>query len=181
MKKLLIGFVAGMALFSILGFTKGGGLMFNETLSPFGLDETVARIQRNVQETKGWPLVGLRSPSNSIRSEGAFVPNVVLVETCNTEYSKPILKEDETRILSILMPCKISVYEKSDGKVYIGTMNAGMLGWMFGPTVGKTMMKVAADQKRFLKFDHSRPTPKIVLPKKAGKSKGGGSGGIGGC
>ena len=34
-----------------------------------------------------------------------------------------------------MMPCTISVYEKSDGKTYIGSMNAGLLGRVFGGTV----------------------------------------------
>ena len=38
--------------------------MFNETPSPFGLEETVARIQANVQATgNGWALSGLRNPA----------------------------------------------------------------------------------------------------------------------
>lgn len=49
------------------------------------------------------------------------------------------------------MPCTISVYEKSDGRVYIGTMNAALLGRMFGDTVAETMNeKVAADQRKII-------------------------------
>jgi len=63
------------------------------------------------------------------------------------------------------MPCKISIYKKQDGKVYIGTMNAGLMGKMFGPLVGEVMGKVAQDQKLFLEFDPSKPAPEIILPK----------------
>jgi uncharacterized protein (DUF302 family) len=49
------------------------------------------------------------------------------------------------------MPCTISVYEKSDGKAYIGSMNAGLLGKMFGGTVAEIMgEKVADDQQAFI-------------------------------
>ena len=49
------------------------------------------------------------------------------------------------------MPCTISVYQKSDGKTYIATMNAALLGKMFGGTVAEIMGdKVAVDQKKFV-------------------------------
>jgi uncharacterized protein (DUF302 family) len=56
--------------------------------------------------------------------------------------------------MSVFMPCTISVYEKSDGKASIGTVNAGLLGRMFGGTVAEIMgKKVAADQKIFVSLD----------------------------
>jgi hypothetical protein len=78
------------------------------------------------------------------------------------------------------MPCKISVYKKNDGKTYIGTMNAGLMGKMFGPLVGETMGHVAEDQKLFLVMDPSKPTPQMILPK-AAPAAGGAGGAAGGC
>jgi uncharacterized protein (DUF302 family) len=52
------------------------------------------------------------------------------------------------------MPCTISVYEKKDGKTYIGTMNAGLLGDMFGGTVTTVMKEVASDQQSFIAFSN---------------------------
>ena len=61
------------------------------------------------------------------------------------------MKQDENRIVSVFMPCTISVYQKSDGKTYIATMNAALLGKMFGGTVAEIMGdKVAVDQKKFV-------------------------------
>ena len=52
-----------------------------------------------------------------------------------------------------MMPCTISVYQKSDGKTYIGTMNAGLLGKMFGGMIAEVMAgPVAADQQSFIAF-----------------------------
>jgi hypothetical protein len=104
-----------------------------------------------------------------------------MVEACSTLYSKPILKEDKTRMLSILMPCKISVYKKEDGKVYIGTMNAGLMGKMFGPMVGEIMGRVAEDQKKFLSFDASKPAPKMITAPAGGGGAGGGAAEGTGC
>ncbi|MDH5750307.1 MAG: DUF302 domain-containing protein [Rhodospirillales bacterium] len=183
MFKLVIGFLSGIVLSGLLAWQVGGSFMVQEYPSPFGLRETAARIQANIKDA-GWSLSGLRSPSNTIRQLGATVPNVLLVEACNPDYSKPILKDDNTRILSILMPCTITVYEKSDGKIYIGLMNAGLMGQMFGPMVASVMQKVSADQKKFITFDPSKPAPKLIVNKPGGAGGGKGKGGLqdlGGC
>jgi uncharacterized protein (DUF302 family) len=185
MVKLIVGFIAGVVLTLILAWNMASSLMFKEVQSPFGMEETIARIQHNVQDNpelqaKGWVLSGLRNPARAVQNTGGNVLPVQMIEVCSTKYSGPILKEDTVRYLSILMPCKISVYKKQDGKTYIGTMNAGLMGKMFGPLVGETMGHVADDQKLFLIMDPSKPTPEIIQPK-AATGGAGGAGGGGGC
>ena len=182
MLKFIGGFVAGMAFVGILAWNMMGGLMFTERESQFGLEETVARIQQNIQNTgNGWALSGLRNPAKAVQADGGNVLPVMMVEACSTKYSGPILKEDSVRFLSILMPCKITVYKKNDGKVYIGNMNAGLMGKMFGPLVGDIMTQVAEDQKKFIFMDPSKPAPQMIVPKPAGEGGGGGAGGGSGC
>jgi uncharacterized protein (DUF302 family) len=153
--------------------------MFNVTPSPFGVEETAARIQANIKkmEHKGWKLSGLRDPGRAVAASGANVMPVLLVEACSTEYSAPLLKMDASRIFSIFMPCTITVYKNGDGKTYIGTMNAGLMGKLFG--VGDIMEKVAADQKEFLKFDPSEPAPPLIKVQPGGGGAGGAN--AGGC
>lgn len=180
MLKIIGSFFAGIFTVAILGYNMMSSLMFNERVSPFSVEETVARIQQNIQEVgNGWSLSGLRNPAQAVKADGGNTLPVLMVEACSTKYSKPILNEDSVRFLSILMPCKISVYKKNDGKVYIGTMNAGLMGKMFGPLVGDIMSQVAADQQKFLVMDPNKPTPQIIYPKASGG--GGSSGGGSGC
>lgn len=182
MWKLLGGVVVGLLVAAGGAFSMMDKLMFKETPSPFGMEETVARIQHNIQGAgNGWALSGLRNPAKAVQQDGGNVLPVMMIEACSTRYSKPILKEDTVRFLSILMPCKISVYKKQDGKVYIGTMNAGLMGKMFGPMVGDVMGQVAADQKKFLQFDPNTPAPQMILPSAPAAGAQGGGGGGGGC
>ncbi len=45
------------------------------------------------------------------------------------------------------------MYQKSDGQVYIGTMNAGLQGTLFGGTVADVMGgAVAVQQHKFITF-----------------------------
>ncbi|MFA5082325.1 MAG: DUF302 domain-containing protein [Hydrogenophilaceae bacterium] len=185
MLKAVVGFVVGILVVAVGGFLAMPHLMFNEVQSPFGFEETIARIQHNIADNpelqeKGWALSGLRNPAKAVQTDGGNVLPVQMIEVCSTKYSGPILKEDTVRFLSILMPCKISIYKKQDGKVYIGTMNAGLMGKFFGPLVGETMGHVAEDQKLFLHFDPNTPAPQIILPA-APAAGGGAAGGGGGC
>ncbi len=181
MLKIIAAFVAGIAFTAVLAWNTMGGLMFNERVSPFGVEETVARIQHNIQDTgNGWVLSGLRNPARAVQATGGNTLPVMMVEACSTRYSKPILGEDAVRFLSILMPCKISVYKKNDGKTYIGTMNAGLMGKMFGPLVGDVMGQVAQDQQKFLVMDPNKPAPPLIKPQPAAAG-GGGGGDAGGC
>jgi uncharacterized protein (DUF302 family) len=181
MWKILAGLVVGVAAALFGGYSYFPTLMFTERVSPFGVEETVARIQQNIQASpKGWTLSGLRNAAKPIEKDGGNVLPVLMIEACSTRYSGPILKDDSLRFLSILMPCKISVYKKSDGNVYIGTMNASLIGAMFGAKVGGIMKEVAQDQQSFLKFDPSKPAPKMIegMP---GAGGGAGGGSAGGC
>jgi len=77
------------------------------------------------------------------------------------------------------MPCTVTVYKKQDGKTYIGTMNAGLMGQLFGPKVAGIMSKVAADQAKFVTFDPKKPAPPLIKVKPGGGGAGGND--IGGC
>ena len=183
MLKLIGGFIAGLVFTGLMAYNFASSMMFREIPSPFGVEETVARIQQNIQNVgNGWTLAGLRNPAKAVEADGGNVLPVMMVEACSTKYSGPILKDDTVRFLSILMPCKITVYKKNDGKTYIGMMNAGLMGKMFGPMVGEIMGHVAADQAKFVVFDPSKPAPPMIKGTPGGGAgAGAGAGGGGGC
>jgi uncharacterized protein (DUF302 family) len=183
MIKVVGGFFAGLIVAGLLVYNFMGSLMFREIASPFGEEETIARIQQNIQNAgNGWALSGLRNPGKAIEADGGNTLPVMMIEACSTKYSGPILKDDSIRFLSNLMPCKISVYKKNDGKTYIGMLNAGFLGRMFGPMVGETMSHVAADQAKFIQFDASKPAPAMIKGTPGAATGGGsGAGAAGGC
>lgn len=178
--KVFIGAILGIVLVAIIAITQAQNLMFTVTPSPYSVEETAARIQANIQRLsgRGWKLSGLRDPGKAVAATGGNVLPVLLIEACSTKYSGPLLKADTTRIFSILMPCTITVYKNEDGKTYIGTMNAGLMGKLFG--VSDVMDHVAADQKEFLTFDPDMPPPPLIKTRPGG---GGGAGGTdtGGC
>ena len=77
---------------------------------------------------------------------------VRLVNLCHPQHAAKILSEDGARLVSVMMPCTIAVYEKSDGSIWAANMNASLMGGMFGGVVSEVMAgPVAESQERFLK------------------------------
>ncbi|MCP3669740.1 MAG: DUF302 domain-containing protein [Gammaproteobacteria bacterium] len=147
-----LGFVAGIIVTGIVGWNMMPGMMLHEGLSPYGTEETVNRIKESAKK-KGWVVPGVKPLHKSIMKHGGGkVLPTMLINLCQANYAFSILREDENKKISVFMPCTISVYEKSDGKTYIGSMNARLLGEMFGGSVAEVMKDVSADQQSFIEF-----------------------------
>jgi uncharacterized protein (DUF302 family) len=101
-----------------------------------------------------WVVAGVMPLDESVKKHGGGdLPPVRLVNLCQAHHAHAILQEDGNKIVSVMMPCTISVYEKTDGDTYVGVMNAGLLGKMFGGTVAQVMGgEVAAAQQEFISF-----------------------------
>lgn len=153
MKKFLLGFLAGAITFMLIAWTMAPKMMLNERLSPYGTEKTVQTIQANAIK-HGWVASDVISLHTSIKKYGGYeLEPVYLVNLCNATHAYNILKKDKQKIISVMMPCTISVYEKSDGKTYIGTMNASLMGKMFGGDVAQIFGKdVAREQDMFIEF-----------------------------
>lgn len=195
MKRKNYKYVALAVLVSVVVFTPVSGVLFDKivaptaysaffkvTESPYGLEETTARIQANIQELshKGWRLSGLRSPSKAVEAAGGNVLPVFLVEACSTDYSRPLLKLDRTRILSIMMPCTITVYKNDDGKIYIGQLNAEVMKLFFGAEAAPILQAVADDQAEMIKWKE-REVPPPLIRTRPGGTGGSGDEDTGGC
>mgnify|MGYP000101986171 FL=1 len=150
---LIAGILLGGVIVAAIGWFAMPGMMLHETPSPYSVDETVEKIRANA-ENAGWVVAGVTPLHNSVKKHGGGdLPPVILMNLCQANHAYNILQEDGNKILSVMMPCTISVYQKSDGNTYVGTMNAGLLGKMFGGTIAKIMgEEVAADQQGFIAF-----------------------------
>ena len=119
---ILIGFVAGIVVTGILGWIMAPGLMLKETRSPYNAEKTVETIQASAK-SRGWVIPSVTPLHKSIKKHtGHDLPPIYLVNICKGEYAHTILKEDQNKIVSVFMPCTISVYEKTDGHAYIGNI-----------------------------------------------------------
>lgn len=141
----LVPFVLGAIITAVVGFKMLPGLMISETLSPLPFEETLAKIESNAKEA-GWKVPKqwkVNFQANFKKLEGVDIGPLKLLKMCEVPAAISILKHDKYKSLSVMMPCTVAVYQKSDGKVYIGTMNMGLLGKIFGGEVAKAIDRIA--------------------------------------
>jgi uncharacterized protein (DUF302 family) len=154
----VLGLIVGACALAAFAYSAAPSMMLIELESPYGIEESVAKIKEgaeklNAQQGTKWVSPGVKALHKSIKKHGgADVAPVMLVDLCEPTHATNILTEDDARIVSVMMPCTISVYEKTDGKTYIGHMNAGLMGGMFGGVVAEVMEEVDGQQHEILEF-----------------------------
>lgn len=124
-----------------------------EKLSPYAtVEETVEAIKGNAEKMAPWTVAGVKQLDKSIKKGGGpEIEPVAVIELCNPQHAGAILKNDSEKYASVMMPCRVAVYRKADGKVYIAYLNARLIGEMFGGVVAEVMGgAVADDQEKFL-------------------------------
>ncbi len=115
-----------------------------EIKSNFSVEETIAKIIA-VATHLNWQNPATHNLQQSVAKSGKEILPVQVVELCKPEYSGNMLDKNDERIISVLMPCRISVYEKEDGHTYIAYLNAEpMLSQM--PASVSGLMKSANDE-----------------------------------
>ena len=134
----LIGFVIGVVLTGAAIWTMAPGMMMMEDRSTLGFDDTVQAIQDNAA-AQDWVVPNVMRLDKSIAKHGYDVRPVAVIELCNPGLAAAVLAEDDARLVSSLMPCRVAVYEKSNGDVILSRMNTAMMSKMFGGLVTEVM------------------------------------------
>jgi len=118
--------------------------MVIETQSKFDFDSTVEKIISEA-ERREWKVPAVHDLQQSLAKSGKTVKPVKVVEICKPLYSGQMLELNDERVLSVMMPCRISVYQKDDGKTYLALLDGSM---MAGGQPGKIadVMKAASDE-----------------------------------
>ncbi|MDP4210052.1 MAG: DUF302 domain-containing protein [Bacteroidota bacterium] len=116
----------------------------SEQESPLDFEKTVESIKA-VAEQKDWKIPAVHDLQQSIAKSGKHVKPVTVVEICKPEYSGQMLELNHERIISIMMPCRISVYEKDDGKTYVALLNTAAMAVNIPQHLAE-VMKAAADE-----------------------------------
>ena len=124
--------------------------MFFENRSKYGFEETINQLTELVPENE-WKIIQILDLQETMRKNGKDVLPVKVVEMCKPDYAYQLLSEDLQRIYSNMMPCRVSVYEKSDGKIYISRMNSAMFAEQIGGVMKDVMSKAFDDVEKMIK------------------------------
>jgi uncharacterized protein (DUF302 family) len=146
---LVIGLAIGSIFTMIILFYSSPKLMLKENESSFNMETTEAMITKKVEEL-GWKMPKVHDLQETMEKNGFTVLPVKVIEICKPEYASMVLKEDKERIVSSLMPCRIAIYERTDGKVYVSRMNSGLMAKPMHGTIPLAMDYAAKETEIIL-------------------------------
>jgi len=118
--------------------------MIIEQLSPYGFDKTIELLTEAAAK-KEWQMPAIHDLQNSLAKSGRAVKSVKVIEICKPQFSGQMLEKNDERIVSVMMPCRISVYLKDDDKTYIALLNGSALASGMPDNV-KSVMTEASDE-----------------------------------
>lgn len=121
-----------------------------EKESLFGFNETV-ELLLNAASDREWNNPATHDLQNSLAKAGKAILPVTVIEVCKPEYSGQMLELSDERIISVMMPCRISVYEKANGKTYVATVNYKLFTTGQSEVIRDVMMEAANDLEEIVR------------------------------
>jgi uncharacterized protein (DUF302 family) len=121
-----------------------------EHKSRFGFDKTVDMLIADA-EKREWKVPFVHDLQQSLAKSGKTVRPVKVIEICKPQYSGQMLELNDERIISVMMPCRISVYEKEDGLTYVSLINAGEMASGLPAVIARVMKEASAETFEIVK------------------------------
>jgi uncharacterized protein (DUF302 family) len=145
----IIGLIAGLMVGLLIAFLVSPSLMFKENRIDMEFDTAISKMEQ-VIESRGWKIPHVHDLKETMKKFGKDVRDVKVLEVCHPVHSYEILSRDDERVVSNMMPCRIAVYEKEDGSVWISRMNSGMVAKPMSKVIRKTMSAAAKDVEEII-------------------------------
>lgn len=70
---------------------------------------------------------------------GLKIDGLYAIEIGNPDYTGTILSKDKNKFVSVMLPCTIAVYEKSDGTICFSRLRTERLGQVWCGTIEDVM------------------------------------------
>ncbi len=149
---LIIGLVAGVLIAVVATVLMMRSKMVVPERSSKSFEATCEAIENVVPAAEGWsfPIEGF-DMSAKLSAKGGLPDNMKRIRLyfmCNPGVANVVLGAEPK--LSAIMPCSWSVYELSDGSVWVSHMNIDLMSKMMGGVVGNAMGGVAEADRGFL-------------------------------
>jgi uncharacterized protein (DUF302 family) len=145
----IISLVAGFAAATLILFYQGTSMMILENQSRFDFEKTVSGLE-DLAKNHGWSVPAVHNLQMSMEKAGHDVNEVKVFALCNPAHAINILRGDEERVVSSMMPCRVAVYVKSDGRTYISRMNSKLLFKGMNKQVRSTMKAAFTEMEEII-------------------------------
>jgi uncharacterized protein (DUF302 family) len=144
------GFLVGIVAMMLTAFSAAPRLMIAENDSRFGFEETVEIIKATAIATN-WKVPTVHMIHDAVTPHGYDVGRVAVLELCQPHHAGKILTDDRAKVVTSMMPCRVSVYETADGRVVVSRMNTSLMAQAFGGTVASVMADATRENETILK------------------------------
>jgi uncharacterized protein (DUF302 family) len=148
-KKLISGLILGIILGFGLVFFGASSAMINEDVSKYSFEETVEKVTRTAAD-KGWKIPTIHHLNKSVAMAGYNVLPAAVIELCHPAHAGKILSNDDDKVVTSMMPCRVSIYENEKGEVIVSRMNSGLISKLFGGNIADVMAVAANDTEIIL-------------------------------
>jgi uncharacterized protein (DUF302 family) len=153
MKNVVLSLVGGLVLGAIITgfalFKMAPDMMLIESKSPYDFETTVGKFQQAIAK-QGWKVPAVHDLQATMHNFGKTVGPVKVFELCHPDHAEKILRESEERIVSSMMPCRVAIYEKADGQVYLSRMNSKLMADAMGGIVQKVMADAFSENEQMI-------------------------------
>jgi uncharacterized protein (DUF302 family) len=141
-----------VGLFMLLAGCSMGSLFIHEQRSPYDFDTTVAKVVENAQ-ARGWVVPQAFDFQKSLLAHRQPDPGrMKVIKLCSPELASRMFADDDSKFVSVMAPCSISVYEKSDGRTYLAAMDMALMSKLIGGNVGPVLADIAAEDAAIIGF-----------------------------
>jgi len=140
----LSGFIFGLLIMGLITYSLAADIMMVENESKYSFEETVEKIQQASVE-KGWKIPAIHRIDKSVNKLGHYSLPLAVIELCKPDHAAKVLQDDDDKVVTSMMPCRVSIYETKSGKVIVSRMNSGLVSQVFSKTVTETMEAATKD------------------------------------
>jgi uncharacterized protein (DUF302 family) len=150
---IIFGFLAGIFFTAIAINLSTGEMMVKEFKSSYDFEKTVDIVSKRINDKPGWHVTGIIDQNKEVMENGGFeIGNFKIIKYCSGEYSARMLQADDRKKMGNMMPKTFAVYEKSDGQVFISTMNGAIMGKLFGGEIEEIIEEVSLEVEDMMRF-----------------------------
>ncbi|MCD4651454.1 MAG: DUF302 domain-containing protein [Candidatus Cloacimonetes bacterium] len=150
MKTFISGFLVGAVVVAVAIWFIMPGLMLNVLPSKYDFPTTMEKIEDEIYN-QGWDIQRVYDMQECLNNNDfpGMTP-IQILSICKPSHANEILQDDRNKKVTAIMPCRIGVYEDSNGQVWISSMNMGLLGKMFGGVIKEVISHSAVEEKKIL-------------------------------
>ena len=142
----VLGMVFTMAVIKFSMMT----VMFPVIESPYDYNTTLRKVKENIR-AEGWMIPSSYDYRKLVMDAGyGDIGRIEVVELCTPKWASKLLSREDVKPMSVMLPCRFSVYETRDGKVHVAALNNSFFAKVFGGFIGSVMGPASAEEERML-------------------------------